>query len=311
MYASSPLRLSAWCPVGGRLRRFDTLRHMLDRPAITDAITAWYDENARDLPWRSTTPWGVMVSEFMLQQTPVSRVLPYWYTWMAKWPTPADLACAPASDAVREWGSLGYPRRAQRLHASAQIIVAEFDGIVPRSVDDLLSLPGIGEYTAAAISSFAYGETHPVLDTNVRRVLWRLELGEARPPGHITNPERDAAASWTAAARRPSRWAAAVMELGALVCTSTAPLCDACPVSEECAWQAAGYPESTFEVRTQAWEGTDRQCRGAILDLLRVTPSTSVTFIIESWHDASQARRCLDSLVADQLVTVTDGVVTL
>ncbi len=149
----------------------------------SDAVRRWYSENARDLPWRrpDATPWSVMVSEFMLQQTPVSRVLPAHARWLERWPDPAALAAATPADAVRQWDCLGYPRRAVRLHAAAAIITSEHDGRVPELAEQLRSLPGIGSYTAAAIASFAYGRRHAVLDTNVRRVLARLVTGAGLP----------------------------------------------------------------------------------------------------------------------------------
>ena len=128
------------------------------------------------------TPWAVLVSEIMLQQTPVARVLPVYEAWLARWPTPASLAASPAGEAVRAWGRLGYPRRAIRLHATAQALVERHGGEIPSSVDALRALPGIGSYTAAAVASFAFGQRHAVLDTNVRRVLARLINGRERPP---------------------------------------------------------------------------------------------------------------------------------
>ena len=192
---------------------------------LHDAVLDWYDDHARDLPWRgaSATPWSVMVSEFMLQQTPVARVLPVHAAWLDRWPTPASLAEDPTGEAVRMWGRLGYPRRALRLHAAATAIVERHDGEVPASYDDLLALPGIGDYTAAAIASFAFGHRHVVLDTNVRRVLTRAVSGRELPAPAVTRGERDIATTLlpddpaTAAT-----WAVATMELGALVCTATA-----------------------------------------------------------------------------------------
>ena len=155
-------------------------------------ILEWYDAHARELPWRTATasPWSVMVSEFMLQQTPVVRVLPVHEEWLRRWPDPAALAAEPAGEAVRAWGRLGYPRRALRLHAAATAIVEQHDGEVPASYDDLLALPGVGDYTAAAIATFAYGRRHVVLDTNVRRVLTRAATGAEFPAATVTKAER-------------------------------------------------------------------------------------------------------------------------
>ena len=216
-------------------------------------VVAWYDQNARDLPWRhpGTSPWAVLVSEFMLQQTPVERVREPWSRWLERWPTPADLAAAPSGEAVRAWGRLGYPRRALRLHGAAVAITERFGGEVPADLDDLRSLPGVGGYTAAAVASFAFGRRAVVLDTNVRRVIGRLAVGEAHPGPAQTRAE--VAVAETFLPDEPAlaaRWAVASMELGAVVCTARAPRCDACPVSDVCAWRRAGYP---------AWTGPPRR----------------------------------------------------
>lgn len=244
-----------------------------DADRIRHRTVAWYWDNARALPWRRAdcTPWGVLVSEFMLQQTPVSRVLPMWSTWMEKYPSPADLAAATSGDAVVAWGRLGYPRRAVRLHATASAIADEFDGQVPAEFDTLIRLPGIGRYTAAAVSSFAFSRAHAVLDTNIRRVIERVFAGVAQPSaspssGEFAFAERLLPEAGPAA----SRWNAAVMELGALVCTARAPRCDECPLRPDCAWVRAGMPADDAPVRPkQAWHGTDRQLRGAIMAVLR------------------------------------------
>src|SRR3954471_21891162 len=150
------------------------MRPTMDSP-LGGEVERWYADNARDLPWRrpDVSPWAVLVSEVMLQQTPAARVIPAWQEWMQRWPTPADLAAQPAGEAVRAWGRLGYPRRALRLHAAAAAIVERFGGEVPESRAELLTLPGVGDYTAAAVASFAFGRREVVLDTNVRRVLAR------------------------------------------------------------------------------------------------------------------------------------------
>jgi A/G-specific adenine glycosylase len=280
--------------------------------ALHDAVLDWYDDHARELPWRglSATPWSVMVSEFMLQQTPVARVLPVHAAWLERWPTPAALADDSAGEAVRMWGRLGYPRRALRLHAAATAIVERHDGAVPASYDDLLALPGVGDYTASAIASFAFGQRHVVLDTNVRRVLVRAVSGQEFPAPAVTRAERDVATSLlpddeaTAAT-----WAVATMELGALVCTARQPTCAACPVAEVCVWRGAGFPAYDGPPRRgQAWAGTDRQCRGRILALAREADSVSHEQVEAAWPDAGQRGRCLAGLVADGLLTqITPG----
>ncbi|MDQ3628092.1 MAG: A/G-specific adenine glycosylase [Actinomycetota bacterium] len=273
---------------------------------LPDRVLGWYDQHARDLPWRSpeTSPWGVLVSEFMLQQTPVSRVLPVYETWLAAWPTPADLAAVPAGEAVRAWGRLGYPRRALRLHAAAVAIVAVHDGEVPGSLEALRELPGVGDYTAAAVASFAFGARHAVLDTNVRRVLARHLGGRAQPPTGVRVDERLLAE--TLLPHEPSvaaRWAVAVMELGALVCTAASPRCTRCPVAADCAWRLAGSPAADQAARRQAWAGTDRQCRGRLMAVLRAAElPVPRAALEEAWSEPVQRERCLDALVADGLV---------
>lgn len=276
---------------------------------LVPPILAWYDEHARDLPWRrpSASPWSVVVSEFMLQQTPVSRVLPVHEAWLERWPTPADLAAEPTGEAVRAWGRLGYPRRALRLHATATAIRDEHGGEVPSDHATLLTLPGVGDYTAAAIASFAFGRRHVVLDTNVRRVLARAVSGVEFPARSVTRAERDVAAALLPDdAPTAATWAVAVMELGALVCTAERPRCPTCPVREECAWQAAGRPAYDGPPRpVQAWAGTDRQVRGRLLALLRdAEGSVAKAVLDEAWADAGQRERCLASLVADGLAAV-------
>jgi len=283
-------------------------------PAVR-RILDWYAGHARDLPWRrpDAGAWGVLVSEVMLQQTPVSRVLAPWHAWMSRWPTPPMLAADTPADAIRMWGRLGYPRRALRLHRAAEVITVDHGGIVPADPGELRTLPGIGEYTAAAVASFAYRRRVPVLDTNVRRLLARLALGRAFPAGHLGREERALAESWCPAdPARAARWAAASMELGALVCTARAPRCPDCPVADLCRWRAAGHPDGGQRPRSQSWEGTDRQCRGAILALLRAADAPVPTEDLRDiWpprraSDTGQFDRALGSLEADGLA-VSDG----
>ena len=273
----------------------------------TEPVLAWYRRHARDLPWRSpaATPWSVLVSEIMLQQTPVARVLPAYREWLVRWPSPAALAADPPGEAIRQWGRLGYPRRALRLHETAGILTARHGGAVPADVDALLALPGIGRYTAAAVASFAFGQRHAVLDTNVRRVLARLVAGRPRPGSTPSAAERRLAESLLPAEPAvAARWSVAVMELGALVCTAARPRCAACPVSGGCAWLAAGRPAEPGErPRAQRYDGTDRQCRGRLLAVLRERGSAAsrADFGV-AWADRAQLDRALDGLVADGLV---------
>lgn len=285
------------------------------RAAIVAAVTAWFAAHARPLPWRDPdcTPWGVMVSEFMLQQTPVSRVLPVWSAWLERWPTPAALAAEELGEAIRAWGRLGYPRRAQRLHAAAMLIRDEHGGRVPADLATLRSLPGVGEYTAAAIASFAHGQRHIVLDTNVRRVLARTEAGTEFAPASLSRAERERAEAWLPeGSQEAATWAAASMELGALVCTASNPSCGSCPVKQHCAWLAAGRPAWDGPPRVgQTWAGTDRQCRGVLLAQLRdADEPIPRDLLLAAWAiDPTQAERALTSLIADGLVRAdADGV---
>ncbi|WP_425462365.1 A/G-specific adenine glycosylase [Myceligenerans xiligouense] len=262
-----------------------TAGHAVLRAAVAD----WFARAARDLPWRASdrSPWGVLVSEVMLQQTPVVRVEPAWRSWMERWPEPADLARADTAEVLRAWGRLGYPRRALRLQECAAVVVDRHDGVVPRTEDELRALPGVGEYTAAAVLAFAYGRRAVVVDTNVRRVLARTIDGVALPAPSYTAAERALATALTPADDADAaRWAAASMELGALVCTARAPRCDACPVAELCAWRAAGSPpdEHAGRRRTQAWHGTDRQCRGRVMATLREADGpVDRSALVEAW----------------------------
>lgn len=280
-------------------------------------VLEWYDEHARDLPWRrpDASAWSVMVSEFMLQQTPVARVLPVHAAWLDRWPTPADLAAEPTGEAVRAWGRLGYPRRALRLHAAATAIRDEHGGAVPADYEALLALPGVGDYTAAAIATFAHGRRHVVLDTNVRRVLGRTVSGVEFPARSVTRAERDVAAALLPEDEpTAATWSVAVMELGALVCTADRPRCDACPVVGRCSWHAAGRPAYDGPPRpVQTYAGTDRQCRGRLLAVLRdADGAVSAARLDGAWDDAAQRARCLESLLADGLaVRTADGGVAL
>ncbi len=281
-------------------------------PALHARVLAWYDEHARDLPWRraEATPWGVLVSELMLQQTPVARVLPVWTAWLERWPTPADLVAAGPGEAVRAWGRLGYPRRALRLHAAACTILERHEGRVPDSYDALLALPGVGDYTASAVASFAFGQTHVVLDTNVRRVLARVVSGDEHAPTSVTRAERALGSALlpdppTSAAT----WAVAVMELGALVCTAASPGCAHCPVADLCRWHGAGRPPHAGPPRrVQTYAGTDRQCRGRLLAVLREDPAPVHRSRLEAvWAEPVQRERCLASLLEDGLVVSAGG----
>ena len=272
-------------------------------------VLAWYGNNARDLPWRRTRdPWAVIVSEVMLQQTPVPRVVPVYDSWMHRWPTPAALAEDSPGDAIRMWGRLGYPRRALRLHELAVVVTSRYGGEIPDRLEDLLALPGIGSYTARAVASFAFGQRHPVVDVNVRRVVSRCVDGveNAAPPRDRRDLE--AMEKWVPPdPATASVFAVAVMELGAVVCTARAPRCGYCPLAGGCAWQLAGRPAYDGPRPTaQTWTGTDRQARGALMAVLRDSESAVPAHTLnDAWADAVQRRRALDGLIADGLVAVS------
>ena len=240
----------------------------------------------------------------MLQQTPVSRVVPAYLEWLRRWPTPGALAAEAAGEAVRQWGLLGYPRRALNLHATARILAQRHGGEVPVSRAELIALPGVGPYTASAVASFAFGQRHAVLDTNVRRVLARLCGGTALPPRTTSVAETRLAESLLPSQPAvAARWGVAVMELGALVCTAASPTCDRCPVARSCSWRLAGYPAAAEHRAGQRYQGTDRQCRGALMAVLRGARGAVVKAELDqAWPDAAQRERALDSLVADGLV---------
>ena len=305
--------LDGWAPLVADASGCATIGDVMEDGRAT-AILRWYASHARDLPWRrpDAGPWAVLVSEIMLQQTPVSRVLPAYEAWLARWPTPSALAAASPADAVRQWGRLGYPRRAIRLHAAARAITEEHGGRVPDSMSALLALPGVGSYTAAAVASFAFGQRHAVLDTNVRRVLARLMRGHLRAPASPTAMEvRLAESLLPADPGLAPRWSVAVMELGALICTADRPRCPDCPVVSACAWHRAGRPADDPALgrrRGQGYEGTDRQCRGRLLAVLRDSGGpVPATRLDAAWPDEDQRARSLASLVADGLAESLPG----
>jgi A/G-specific adenine glycosylase len=283
---------------------------------VGDVLVDWFARAARDLPWRrpGTDPWAVLVSEVMLQQTPVARVEPVWREWMARWPTPAALAAASPAEVIRAWGKLGYPRRALRLRETAVALTERHGGVVPADVAALEALPGIGTYTARAVACFGHGQPQPVVDTNVRRVVARLVHGRAAAAPARAADLTDVAALAPADPERAVRFSVAVMELGALVCVARTPRCAACPVRGDCAWRLAGHPASDGPARrVQKFAGTDRQVRGRLLDVLRAAEGpVAAPQLDAAWDDAAQRSRCLDSLLADGLVEQTpDGRFTL
>ena len=274
-------------------------------------MSSWYRHNARDLPWRrpGTTPWGVLVSEFMLQQTPVARVGPVWHEWLARWPRPSDLAAASRADVLRAWGRLGYPRRALRLHEAAKAVSELHGDVVPPDIGALEALPGVGSYTARAVAAFGYGRRCPVVDTSVRREVARAVHGAGDAgPARVRADLADVDAVLPPDDARAALASVALMELGAVVCTARAPRCGACPVRSVCAWVAAGRPTYAGPRRpVQAFAGTDRQVRGRLLDVLRGSPEPVERRVLDAaWADAGQRDRCLDSLLVDGLAEQLD-----
>lgn len=271
----------------------------------------WYRLEQRDLPWRrpGVTPWQILVSEFMLQQTPVARVEPIWLDWVARWPTPSATAAATPADVLRAWGKLGYPRRAKRLHECATVIATEHGDVVPEDVETLLQLPGIGAYTARAVACFAYGKRVPVVDTNVRRVVARAVHGRADAAAASVRDLDDVEALLPNDADAP-QFSVALMELGATVCTARAPRCGLCPLGV-CTWRSSGYPAGTTAARrVQKYAGTDRQVRGRLLDVLRgnASPVTRAQLDVAWLTDTAQRDRALDTLLVDGLVELrADG----
>lgn len=278
---------------------------------LSTALIPWYRENARDLPWRREGfgAWGILVSEFMLQQTPVTRVIPRLEEWLQRWPSPAKLAADPPAEAVRAWANLGYPRRALWLHRAAAEITQRHDGVVPRDVDALLALSGIGDYTARAVAAFAYGARVPVVDTNTRRVIARAVFGRSQPGPAAKRDLMDMAELLPDDPQDAATVNAAAMELGATVCTARVARCELCPLTELCAWRAAGFPDTGDTRPKQAkYEGSDRQARGAVMAALRGAGSDPVLVdsLLVGWPDQAQRDRAILSLATDGLIEI-DG----
>ncbi|MEV4129854.1 A/G-specific adenine glycosylase [Nocardia sp. NPDC049707] len=280
-----------------------------------ESLLDWYRATARDLPWRreDVTAWQILMSEIMLQQTPVVRVEPIWREWVARWPVPSAMAASSQAEVLRAWGKLGYPRRALRLHECAKVLAEEHGDEVPTDVDVLLGLPGIGAYTARAVVCFAYGQRVPVVDTNVRRVVARAVHGRAAAGNPSARDLPETEALLPSRIDRAAMFSAALMELGATVCTARTPDCARCPLPE-CAWVAAGRPVSDVVRKTQKYEGTDRQARGRLLDVLRdaTGPVERIRLDLAWTRDPGQRDRALDSLLVDGLIEQTpDGLFAL
>lgn len=278
----------------------------------TDVLVDWFTRDARDLPWRrpDVSGWQILMSEVMLQQTPVVRVAPIWLEWVQRWPVPSAMAASSRADVIRAWGKLGYPRRAARLHECAAVLAEHHGDETPRDVDTLLTLPGVGAYTARAVACFAYGQRVPVVDTNVRRVVARAVHGLAEPGNpRITQDLADVEALLPDDVATAATLSAALMELGAVICTARKPACALCPLPS-CAWVDAGRPAHEGHAKkVQKFAGTDRQVRGKLMDVLRSTtvPVPKQTLDLVWLTDPGQRERALASLLTDGLVEQTAG----
>jgi A/G-specific adenine glycosylase len=272
--------------------------------AITADVLAWGVPRLRDLPWRRTRdPWAVLVSEVMLQQTQVTRVIPRWESFLVRFPTTAACAAAPLAEVLREWQGLGYPRRARNLHATAQR-VEELGGF-PRDLEGLVALPGVGRYTARALLAFAFELDAAVVDTNIARVFARV-LGERLTPGRVQ-------AAADAACPRGDAWVwnQCLMDLGAVLCRPTAPRCDECPISTRCVWRRAGGPDPAVgsagvSVRQARFEGSDRQARGRLMKALSAgsVGRTEVASLMQ--RNEETASRLVAALLSEGMCQ-TDG----
>lgn len=282
-------------------------------PALSpeqDALLRWAAAAHRDLPWRRTRdPWAVLVSEAMLQQTQVARVVPKYHDFLERFPTPATCAAASQGEVVTLWAGLGYNRRAVQLHRAARAMVAEHDGAVPDSIASLLALPGVGPYTARAVLAFAFEQDAAIVDTNVARVLARREGHRLRPAEvqRLADGWLPAGSAWA--------WNQGMLDLGATRCTPRAPRCDGCPVAAGCAWAVEGNPDPDPAVGSAGvsggqsrFEGSDRQGRGRLIDALRRGPVDERDLaVVMGWpDDEERAARVAAGLVAEGIVA-SDG----
>ncbi|WP_420638325.1 A/G-specific adenine glycosylase [Candidatus Poriferisocius sp.] len=269
------------------------------------ALLAWGERNRRDLPWRRTRdPWAVLVSEVMLQQTQISRVVPRYRTFLEEFPTAAACAAAPPAAVIRAWDGLGYNRRAVSLHRCAQLVVAGHGGRPPDGLAALLALPGVGPYTARAVLAFAYEHDVGVVDTNVGRVLARWQ---GRP---LTAAEAQAAADAAVPPGGGWAWNQALFDLAAEVCTRRAPRCEQCPVRWWCRWRGRGADPADGSAGVSGGQsrfaGSDRQGRGRLVAALRMGPVAGAEVAAAcGWpDDPTRAERILGELVAEGMVEI-------
>jgi A/G-specific adenine glycosylase len=280
------------------------------RRAGAKALRAWFAPRRGAYPWRETRdPYAIWVSEVMLQQTQASRVVDAYEDFLARFPTVRALAAAPRRDVVRAWDGLGYNRRAVWLSEGARAIVSEHAGRVPRDPQTLRTLPGVGAYTAAALSSMAFGEPVAVVDTNVRRVVARVHLGVDGRRAE-TRTVWELAQSWLDR-DDPVTWNQALMDLGREVCRPR-PRCDMCPLARVCAFRTSGAVAMRGPASKDAFEGSSRQLRGAIVRVLRSSEALSpLRLAAETGFDARRVEAAVDGLAADGLVERSAGRIRL
>ena len=271
-------------------------------PRELAAIRAWYRPRRRAYPWRRAypDPYAVLVSEVMLQQTQAPRVAPVFERFLARFPDVGTLARASRGDVIRAWAGLGYNRRAVALHASAIAIEREHHGEVPRTVDALRTLPGVGPYTAGAVASIAFGAAVPAPDVNVRRVVARVLHG--REPRELAAGDLAAAAAAFLDREDPGGWNQALMDIGRELCRPS-PRCEACPLRRGCRFRAAGHPGAPPTRRQAPFEGSARQVRGRIVAALRDRPSATLMTLVTA-ADVAEPRvlAAIDGLMRDGIV---------
>lgn len=269
---------------------------------VADRLLAWGLPRMRDLPWRHTSDrWRILVSEVMLQQTQVVRVVSKYEQFVALAPTPAACAALPLSDLLRLWQGLGYPKRCRNLQQAARVVVEHHGGVVPATVEELLELPGVGPYTARAVVAFSGSGDAACVDTNVARVLARLT---GRP---LSRREVQSAADDVLPGGLARDWNQVLMDFGATVCGARAPRCDECPIIDRCAWRGTGddpAPATAFTSKPQSrFDGSDRQARGRLLHALAAASlPESGAAVAMGIADAERAARLVDALVTDGLV---------
>jgi A/G-specific adenine glycosylase len=305
-------------------------------------LLQWYEAEQRDLPWRTTSdPYAILVSEIMLQQTQVDRVLPKYHQFLAAFPTLADLANAPTAEVISVWVPLGYNRRAVSLQSIARQVIAEYHGRIPDTIDELLKLKGIGRYTAGAVACFAYRKQVATVDTNIRRVLHRiflgLEVGSRQEELRVNDAQMLLLAEQVLPEGEAYNWNQALMDLGATICTSNNLECTRCPLQNTCRAytemsQYSLFPSGTVfrqlkkvaekksGYQSQPFTSTNRYFRGRIIDLLRTLsagqrmPLTELGPRIKaeySLDDAAWLQKIVTGLARDGLLDYTEEGVRL